>query len=352
LGFPIGALSVDPAGDALFGWTRVPHEGTTATRKAQIRERSATGTLGPIIDASDISTDWDLVNVGLSDGGTGLVSMINDDGSGIAVRTITQSGALGATESVATANSGEQITGASMHVFPDGEALFTWLRVTSADTEPFRILQARFRRADGTWGAVRTISNPTIGDATAARIAGDSIGNALLVWDNLHDRIRARRISISTLGPLVNITPSSVLAHLLGAQLADDGSAVIAWYRPAALGEQDEVEWLNPDNTHTPAVSPGPQANGTLVTLDGADSAWLMFQVPGHADEIRSFAQSGTLGTRENVPEPSGAPVDNFGSAVAGGPGGELVVETGYDTFDPVLGHDVELAAVAIHTGT
>jgi hypothetical protein len=111
-----------------------------------------------------------------------------------------------------------------------GNSLTVWSRT---DGTNFRI-QAKFRAADGTFGATATISE-TGRDALEPQVAFDPSGNAIAVWsqwDGANSRIHAAfRPAGGSFGPSQVISLSGRSAS--GPQISIDstGKAVAVWYR-------------------------------------------------------------------------------------------------------------------------
>jgi hypothetical protein len=111
-----------------------------------------------------------------------------------------------------------------------GNSLMVWTR---SDGTNLRI-QARFRAADGTWGATATISQAGR-DAYQPQVAFDSNGNAIAVWtqfDGIFGRIHAAfRPTGGSFGGDQIISPAGADANAPQIAIDSTGNAVAVWYR-------------------------------------------------------------------------------------------------------------------------
>jgi hypothetical protein len=340
------SMAVDGSGDALFGWTRVPHDDgrhLPLPRRVQVRQRTAAGTLRPLSDASNLSDETVLGGVGIASDGGGLVLMSDEDAGTLLLRSISPQGALGPVETVATAGAG-RFAAPAIHVYANGDALIAWVRYESEQVLSPVVVQAQYRHADGTWGPVRSVSGTmtnAINFAPKVVLAGDSSGNGLVVWngwDGQFNRVRARRIGFSGLGPVQTFTPSGVDALTTTAVLRDDGAALIGWELWLHFGApgsylRAEAQWLLPDGTRSVVARPAPAGGGTSstsvgVALNGAHSAWLGVQYGLNQVEVRTFGDDGSLGSRVTVPAPAGKALE---PVIATEPTGQLAVAYAQD---------------------
>lgn len=336
---PAGAVSSDAAGDALFGWTSDASDKGTAM-SAQVRQRNPTGAMGPIITASPTSHNVYLEGVGTAADGSGLVLALDKTTGRITLRALSASGTLGAIETV-TKPSGGPLRYATLHEFPNGDALIAWVR-DNDNSQTSVVVQARFRLAGGQWGVVRTLSNrlrgvPSGANAPAPIVTGDSTDDGLVAWgswDGKNVRARARKITPQALSPTVWLTPRGENAYPTSADLADDGSAIIAWVvdngQTTGL-DLLQARWLLPDGSLSPLASVTGAAFGEQqvirAVLNGSGSSWLVYVTYSGgpvANGAVSFAKDGTLGTPESIPSPSTKPEAPI--LAAAGPNDELGV--------------------------
>ena len=161
-----------------------------------------------------------------------------------------------------------------------GNSLFIWTR---SDGTNLRI-QARFRAADGTWGATQTISQSGR-DASEPQVAFDPSGNAIAVWsqqDGSNSRTHAAfRPAGGSFGGDQTISPAGSNASAPQIAIDSTGKAIAVWYRfdgtvdriqaavRPANGSFGSAETLSPPGfeSFNPKVAAGPDAdaNGAVV---------------------------------------------------------------------------------------
>jgi hypothetical protein len=337
---PFGPVAVDGAGDALFGWER--RATSTSTNAAEVRQRSASGVLGPLILATDATVpDLELYAVGEASDASGLlVGPASESTGDLLARYISPTGVLGSAETVSTK---VVVNSLGMFEFPNGDAMIAWAGTNGAtDVE---LVQARYRFADGQWGPIRTLfSKPGPNSSPRLVVTGDQSGNGLVVWDGCDGstmRVRARRISSAGAGPMTTLSGRGYEASSSGAALASDGAALVTWSQsgPSQTGDrctgetrgQAKARWVFGNGTESATASLAPASaissfRATAV-LNGDAGSWIVFSYE-KADlvtrvAVRSFERDGTRGTIERPPSPTG---EGYAPVAAGGPNGELVV--------------------------
>lgn len=345
---PAGGVGVDASDDAWFGWTAAP---SSVPQRVDIRRRAADGTLGPLIVASDTTHDVSFCGLGSADDGSALV--LSSDGSSgqLLVTPVSSTGVTGAAEVLATKGSNFALGNATMHEFADGDAAFTWV-VGEDSGDRTADVEARYRRANGQWSRVFTLSNPAVQNPPLGAdpsfrypdpiLTGDSSDNALITWggsDGTTERVRARRFGWSGPSPTMILSKRGVDAFPTGAALSDGGNAVVGWDVPNVEDHGYDVlqaRWLFPGGTFGSTVDAaprGPRTDGAMVRVvpsGDASSVWLVTSIGGTNPQIRSFASSGSLSARQNVPVPkSGASPPMF---TAAGPNGAVAIDYVYGT--------------------
>ena len=110
----------------------------------------------------------------------------------------------------------------------DGRAVVTWDRSDGTH----RRIQAREISPSGTVGPVRTLSPGTV-DASTARIAMDTAGDAFVVWsssDGASARIQGRTITAGgVLGATRNLSQGPGMSTSPQVAVSADGHALVAW---------------------------------------------------------------------------------------------------------------------------
>jgi hypothetical protein len=223
-GFP--RVAVDPAGDAVFVWTR--SDGTND--RIQARARSAAGTLSPVQTLSQGGQDASQPYVGVDTDGDAVVSWERSDGTNARAQARARSGA-GTLSPVRTLSaSGQSGLDPRVAVDGDGDAVVTWGRF---DGTTFRA-QARARSAAGTLSPVQNLSDP--GErASSPSVAINDGGEAAFAWgrsDVANSRLEARtRSAAGILQPLTVLSPPGVDAVASQVDVDPDGDAVVTWLR-------------------------------------------------------------------------------------------------------------------------
>jgi uncharacterized protein YheU (UPF0270 family) len=179
-------LALDPGGDAIFAW--LGFDGTVA--RTQTRARSAAGALSPIQTLSDPGKHAYFPRVGIDPGGDAVILWQRFDGieNRIQVRSRSAAGALGATQTLS--GTGESIAvKAQLAVDPQGNAVVVWEHRDPTCDSCLNIqdVRALIRFADGTVGAIQTLSSAANMYAQEPQVAVGPNGHAFVVWDEQSD---------------------------------------------------------------------------------------------------------------------------------------------------------------------
>jgi hypothetical protein len=189
-----------------------------------------------------------------------------------------------------------------------GNALMVWTR---SDGSKNRI-QARFRAADGTFGATQTISDPGQ-DASEPQVAFDPSGNAVAVWtrfDGANTRIEAAfRASGGSFGAPQVISAAGQNASRPQVSMDSAGKTVAVWerfdgtklrieaaVRPAS-GSFGAVQTLSEagQDSFAPRVAAGPDVDSNAVAV------WT------RSDGLKLRVQSARRRDVAGFPRPKGA---------------------------------------------
>jgi hypothetical protein len=181
-----------------------------------------------------------------------------------------------------------------------GNSLMVWARHDGANDR----IQARFRAADGTFGATATISQA--GNAAfEPQVALDSSGNAIAVWtqwQGANSRIHAAfRPAGGSFGASQAISPSGQIAGTPQISIDSTGKAVAVWslfdgtvdrvqaaVRPAN-GSFGGVETLSKSGVeaYEPNVAAGPSADANAAAVwTGSDGTNLRVQSARRRDYV------------------------------------------------------------------
>lgn len=297
--FDMGTAS---SGATTYAWVR---EGTT--RKVEGRRRRADGSLGPLLSISSPLYAASDAGVAVGPGGSTVFTWrrSGDTTAPAQARRLSAAGVLGPIQTLSA--DGYRSFSPAAAVDAAGNALVAWVRRDeAAGTE---VVQSRRIAADGTLGAVQTLStaSPAI-DSTI--VAFDAGGNALVGWLRF-DGVRyvpqvRRRAANGTLSAIESLTTGGGGASHLRLAVDPDGDAMMAWSRlvngrrvvqarhRTAAGALGSVLTLSPAGDR-PAVVPE-------VAIDDDGNAIVVWQLDGPGDTAtsdvfaRRRAAGGTVG--------------------------------------------------------
>jgi hypothetical protein len=216
-------LAVDPAGDAVFTWSRL--DGTTncggeSCYRVQARPFSAAGALGTIQNLSAVGQNAFDPAVAVDLDGDAVI--VWQAGGVIQARTLSAAGTLGAIVTLSGAGA------AKPHVADDvsGNAVFVW--------ERGGVIETRARSSAGVLSPIETLSDPTQ-PASGPQLALDLGANAVFTWqrfDGTNSRIQARaRTWAGALSAVQTLTATGQDASQPQVGVDHDGDAVLVWKR-------------------------------------------------------------------------------------------------------------------------
>lgn len=338
-------VAVDAGGDAVVVWARKDGSGPCGSGgcvRIQARARSAAGVLGPVLTLSPPGQNAHEFDVALDADGDAVAVWNRSDGTSgsccrrIQARPISAGGVLGPVQ-VLSAGSQNADT-PKVAVDADGDAVVVWQRFDGTSVR----IQARARSAGGTLGAVLILS-PAGHSASAPRVAVDSVGDALVVWQrpdgtgpcgiNGCPKIQGiARSAGGTLGPVLTLSNTPRGGSSPEVAVDADGDALVVWEH---LDATTNCFGGGCDVIQARARSAG-GALGAVLTLStsgqdagfpqiGIDSdgdavaAWQRFDGTNFRAQARTRAAGGALGPVQ-TPSPAGHNiVDPQVDAAAGG---------------------------------
>jgi hypothetical protein len=268
VGFPVenGSVAVDANGNAVFGWTR---GNGCCLLVAEIRARSAAGTLGPVQTPAppDYSFFGDTLcchqsapvnlygteSIAFDPNGNAILGWaLNDLTEGCnergcnraQTRVRSPAGSFSPVQTLSAANQTATVsTSPLIAVDPNGNAVFAWLVGAPGCEFPCDQVQARVRYADGTLSGAPILSaatDPYLGTELGG-LGVDQNGNAVFIWSRfdqsacggqgcfrIQDRARAAN---GTLSATQTLSPAD--RHALHPDIGVDlsGNAVMIWQR-------------------------------------------------------------------------------------------------------------------------
>lgn len=219
LGVP--EVAIDDEGNALVVWLQ--------NERVKGRTISAAGERGPIQTISERGTGLDVRDpqVGMSADGDALIVWTIGETGRVQARSRSADGVLGPIENVSPGDLRASSDNVRVAVNDDGAALVAW------PTNRRRLMQARFRFAEGDWAAVQDIaSTDDSGRISSPDLVLRDNGAALLLW-RLKDGVQGRtRSAAGTLGDTDDIVPAGELRPFRRSYAAEgdaDGDTQIAW---------------------------------------------------------------------------------------------------------------------------
>ena len=292
-------VAVDADGDAVFGWTRF--DGSTTL--AQVRTRTAAGTLSAVQNLSGEGGAASEAEVDVDDGGDAVFTWVRSAGANetVQARARTAGGALSAVQNLSAP--GEGAFDAQVAVDDDGDAVFVWARVDGGNTR----IQARARSAEGVLGPIETLSGA---GATEPQVAVDSDGDAVFAWLRFNETLstlQARALSnAGVLGPVQNVSGDNAEASEPEVAVDSDGDAVFAWSR---LGVSDRIQARSRSSAGLLGAvqnlsDPGQSASEPEVALEAggrAVFAWVGFDGASDRIQARTRSAAGNLSAIGNI---------------------------------------------------
>ena len=288
-------MAIDAQGNAIFVWKKNP--GSVDQFRAQARQASAGGALGPILDLSTNGKDaLGFPRVAVDGYGNAIFAWIYSDGSVDRVqgRTLSNTGVLGPV--LELSNGGGDFDGPQVASDASGDVVFAW---ACADAG-MRRAEARILAPDGTLGPLLYVSEVSYGNAFRPQLGIDDAGDAVLAWQVVGQTIRSRVISkTGQLGPVSRLAGQ----HTLGFELAvnRDGHAVLVWERQRSDGYRIKARTFSTDGAKGPVLnisSVSELAYDPFVAIDaggGAVFTWRRRETQ-YRYQGRALSPSGVLG--------------------------------------------------------
>ena len=312
-------LAVDPAGNTIFTWVR--SNGTHTVVEAT-RQRP-NGTLTEVQTISDPSENSVEPQVAIDAHGIAIFTWQSFDGVDwiVQVRRRTLGGGLSPIRAVSA--QARDAFSPQVGVDADGDAVLGWRRFNG----DYWIVQARTRAADGTLGSVQNVSGRGE-SARSQRLAVDSAGNAVLVWDRDDGSVSTAqmrsRSADGTLGPIQDLSPAGGSATEARVTVDPDGDAVFAWQR------------LLPGSSDYVIEARGAAAGGALSPVQqlsalGGDA--FLPEVAGDASGNAIFTWQRSNGS-DFIAQARGRAADGMLSAV------QDLSPAGQSAFDPQVAMD------------
>jgi hypothetical protein len=286
-------VAVDPAGDAVFSWSR--SDGTNW--RAQVRARSADGTLSAVKHLSPIAGNAFYPQVGVDAGGDAVFVWERYDGANWRVQTLARS-AAGTLSPVQTlSDAGQSALFPQVAVDDDGDAAFTWRRFDGSGAFCCFRAQARARSAAGTLSAVQTLSSSGR-TAFDPHVAVDADGDAVFTWvrDDASDTSCCFRVQAKA---------RSAAGILSGVQNLSEAGQNAQWPRVAVDAGGDAVfTWERSDGTNVRIQARTRSATGALsrpvrtLSSAGQDAKTPQVAVNTTGDAVATWRRSDGTNTR------------------------------------------------------
>ena len=239
-------VSVDPFGRATVVWQRFDG----AKQRVQSRTIAADGTVGSISNLSAAGQDAGGPQLAGDSTGRATVVWARFDGTvnRIQSRPIAADGTLGSTRTLSAV--GPEVSEPHVAVDPTGRAAVIWGR--ASDTTQFIRVQGRTIAADGTPGSTKWLSADGQ-HVNEPQVAIDSDGLATVLWtledleiDEATDfsHIQARSIAADgTLGAVETVSADGVDADSPRAAGDPAGGAVIVWEKDNGTDETHGIQY-------------------------------------------------------------------------------------------------------------
>jgi hypothetical protein len=228
-------VAVDADGDAVFVWERFDG----ANWRAQAVARSAAGTLSPVQTLSAAGESALFPQVAVDDDGDAVFTWRRFDGSGdfccwrAQARARSAAGILSAVQTLSS--SGQPAFDPHVAVDADGDAVFAWVREDGSGTFCCFRAQAKARSAAGTLSGVQTLSEAGQ-NAQSARVAVDADGDAVFTWErsdgtNVRVQARTRSANGALSRPVQTLSSAGQDAKIPQVAVDTTGDAVATWRR-------------------------------------------------------------------------------------------------------------------------
>jgi hypothetical protein len=277
------AVGVDENGNALIAW----EFGSGADKRIQARIRTADGTLEQTATLPDPGGASVIPEVAVAPGGEGVIAWLGDDGVASRVRAVTVSaaGAVGAMETISTADIDAESVGVGIDA--DGDAVITWLRFADAH---FRVYARTFSAA-GVAGD-RLMLSRAGEDAFQPEIAVAANGRSAVTWqrsDGSDFRVQAVPISAAGVpGTVRTLSADGSDATDAAIAIDGDGDSVIVWERSgdARIHAQTMSRTSDLGNGADDLSETGGSASQAQVGVDAAGDAHAVWARNDGGDEI------------------------------------------------------------------
>ncbi len=258
-------VAVDPQGNAIAVW--YAFNGTNNI--VQAATRAAGGAWQTPVSLSASGQDATGPQVAVDSQGNAVAVWDSSNGTNLIVQGATRAAGGAWQTPVNLSAAGQDAFGAQIAVGPQGDAVAVWDRSNGANY----IAQGAPRPAGGAWQTPVTLS--TAGqNATGPRVAVDSQGNAIAVWDRSNGTNTIVQTATRPAGGAwqtpVNLSAAGQNANYPQIAFDPQGNAVAVWYR--SNGTKDIVQGEGYD-------AAGPLLRATSIPTAGTAGQPLSFSV-------------------------------------------------------------------------
>ena len=228
-------VAIDDTGDGIV----VFHRNDGSLDRVQFRAHPVAGPWGALTNVSPATFDAEKPDVDMDQDGDALIAWEGKDGSAIQrieTRHRSLTGALGTITPV----SDPTASAVSVAMGPGGQATLAWRRTTGLNGH----IESRGRSINGTWSALKTLSNVP-GDANEPRVAAGS-GAAVAVWRradaDANQRVETRHWLPSTWRPFTTLSDDDRDGVLAQVAMEEVGAEAIAVWRTSDASNNFRIE--------------------------------------------------------------------------------------------------------------
>jgi hypothetical protein len=337
------SVSALNGGRFALAWDVQPPIGSHDDSLIQARLVDAQGTVGPLLTLADTFETIDDPTVAAVPGGSGGIAtwyrQHHQYDISLEQRAIAADGTLGAVRTVT--DPGDGAIGVAVAPAPDGDAVVAWIdQVEQAQTG----LKVRLVSADGTIGPSTTIEDPHQGQTKEVSSTRDAAtGETVLLW-NQHGVLRTQRIAAdgTPIGSPLDLGVTGETAVNSRVALDSTGTTRVTW------GQQGISTAKVLQRTISPAGVAGPvrvlsnvaedAVNVQSAVMPSGEGA-VVWQVNGYAPgqvilRGRTVAADGSLGPVLDLSQPIDVPPGAFPSLTVDGAGRYTVVWQQSDATD------------------
>lgn len=298
-------VAVDPGGTAYFGWEDDPVAGHPLIAGRELTGGTVLGDT-EFFSAKGQNAESPRAAADPQGGSVWVWARSNGTNKIIQTRHRNAAGDMSGIQNVS--GPGENADQAQVAVDANGNAFYVWRRFDTLD-DHFRV-QARRRGADGSLGAVQTLSAAQ-GNAANPQVALDAAGNAYFTWtrrdEDAFDIVQARRRSAGgSLGAVQPLTPGGTESSDPQVAVDSAGNAYFAWLNSNdhELGERRRSSTGTLGASHVLSASDRLTAP-PQVAVDPSGNAyftWSFQQLSGNAGgRVRRLSAGGTFGVPQTL---------------------------------------------------